>query len=527
MSAVAPVPSPHRNRLVTLRILSVRRRRRMRAALAREFSLVCARTSSTRRTTRRPHPRAMSSEETREGDTSARAPETNEPYDDERERSRRFPYVDASTFVDATGLSDAVAALRKATDSASALVAAEWLDRAAGNTKKRIRAAREAARTFMELNLEARKDWADAPADVVRRVTSALASTAASRGEIGWLETVGAGTAVNGAEAFQACLQDVLDRKRLLVDDYAYLLVPGLFGSYYPAYYTDVRDEFVRRGVDARISKLVDGEGSVVVNAAALAQEIEELHKETGKMVVVLGHSKGGVDGGATLSLHDDRLRKIVRGLIAVQSPFGGSPIATDLLSPSLREPVSVLLELLVSAPKGDGARLIEPISDLTYAARREFLTKHPIPASYAVVSFATVTKSVAAGLFPSASYISNRYGEASDGLVCVRDAQIPNAVCVVANFENDHADCVFPSKHASDMVDRHTREQAENLALRQRLGFTDPNRAGPPLPPPIGTSIVAAQRALGDALPERLKNSPSSADYHEALVGVLLRHRS
>lgn len=512
---------------VALRIPSVRRRPRMRTALAREFSLARARASFTHRTTRRPRPRAMSSEDTREGDAFASAPETKEPDDDERERSRRFPFVDASAFADAAGLSDALAALRRATDSASASAAAEWLDRAAGDTKKRIRAAREAATTFVELNVEARKDWADAPADVVRRVTSALASTAASRGEIGWLEAAATGTAVNGAEVFQACLADVLGRKRLLVDDYAYLLVPGLFGSYYPAYYTDVRDEFVRRGVDARISKLVDGEGSVVTNAAALAHEIEDLHKETGKMVVVLGHSKGGVDGGAALSLHDDRLRKIVRGLIAVQSPFGGSPIATDLLSPSLREPVSLLLELLVSAPKGDGARLIEPIFDLTYAARREFLAVHPIPASYAVVSFATATRSVAAGLFPSASYISNRYGEASDGLVCVRDAQIPHAVCIVADFENDHADCVFPSKHASDMVDRHAREQAENLALRQRLGFADPDRAGPPLPPPIGASIVAAQRALGDALPERLKNSPSSADYHEALVGVLLRHRS
>jgi hypothetical protein len=95
--------------------------------------------------------------------------------------------------------------------------------------------------------------------------------------------------------------------------------------------------------------------------------------------------------------------------------------------------------------------------------------------------------------------------------------------VCVNVKFENDHADCVFPSHHPPDMVDAHARAQAENLALRQRLGLSDAARRGPPLPPPVGVSIVAAQRALADALPERLKSSPSSVDYHEALVGVLL----
>ncbi|ABO98033.1 predicted protein [Ostreococcus lucimarinus CCE9901] len=360
----------------------------------------------------------------------------------------------------------------------------------------------------------------------MRQMSNALASTAASRGDVGWLDDEAAETTIDGESAFEEALEGVLARPGSVLAtgaEYFYLLVPGLFGSYYPRYYADVEQAFRDRGAQCRISRLVDGEGAVVTNAKALAREIEDIHAETGKRVVIIGHSKGGVDGGAALALHDDRLRKLVRGLIAVQSPFGGSPIATDLLSAPLADPVASLLEILVSAPKGDGARLLEPIRDLTYRERRAFLAAHPIPSHYPVVSFATATKSAAAGLFPSARYIDNRYGEPSDGLVCVRDAQIPRAVCVNVKFENDHADCVFPSRHPSDMVDAHARAQAENLALRQRLGLCDSPRRGPPLPPPVGVSVVAAQRALADALPERLKSSPASVDYHEALVGVLL----
>ena len=404
----------------------------------------------------------------------------------------------------------------------AAAAAAEWLDAAAGDSVARLRAAREAARAFVD----ARASWTEVPADLMRQMSNALASTAASRGDVGWLDDEAAGTTIDGESAFEEALEGVLARPGSVLAtgaEYFYLLVPGLFGSYYPRYYADVEQAFRDRGAQCRISRLVDGEGAVVTNAKALAREIEDIHAETGKRVVIIGHSKGGVDGGAALALHDDRLRKLVRGLIAVQSQFGGSPIATDLLSAPLADPVASLLEILVSAPKGDGARLLEPIRDLTYRERRAFLAAHPIPSHYPVVSFATATKSAAAGLFPSARYIDNRYGEPSDGLVCVRDAQIPRAVCVNVKFENDHADCVFPSRHPSDMVDAHARAQAENLALRQRLGLCDSPRRGPPLPPPVGVSVVAAQRALADALPERLKSSPASVDYHEALVGVLL----
>jgi hypothetical protein len=51
-----------------------------------------------------------------------------------------------------------------------------------------------------------------------------------------------------------------------------------------------------------------------------------------GNKVVLLGHSKGGVDVAAACSIFWPVLKDKVVGLVLVQSPYGGSPIASDIL---------------------------------------------------------------------------------------------------------------------------------------------------------------------------------------------------
>jgi len=46
----------------------------------------------------------------------------------------------------------------------------------------------------------------------------------------------------------------------------------------------------------------------------------------------LLGHSKGGVDAAAACSMFWPQLKDKVMGVILVQSPYGGSPIASDIL---------------------------------------------------------------------------------------------------------------------------------------------------------------------------------------------------
>lgn len=71
---------------------------------------------------------------------------------------------------------------------------------------------------------------------------------------------------------------------------------------------------------------------SVEHNALELKQYIEELFWGSGKRVMLLGHSKGGVDVAAALSIYWCDLKNKVAGLALVQSPYGGTPVTSDIL---------------------------------------------------------------------------------------------------------------------------------------------------------------------------------------------------
>jgi alpha-beta hydrolase superfamily lysophospholipase len=73
-------------------------------------------------------------------------------------------------------------------------------------------------------------------------------------------------------------------------------------------------------------------QASVEHNAWELKQYIEELYWGSGKRVMLLGHSKGGVDAAAALSVYWSDLKDKVAGLALVQSPYGGTPLASDIL---------------------------------------------------------------------------------------------------------------------------------------------------------------------------------------------------
>lgn len=67
-------------------------------------------------------------------------------------------------------------------------------------------------------------------------------------------------------------------------------------------------------------------------NAREIKDYIEEVYWGSNKRVLLLGHSKGGVDAAAALSMYWSDLKDKVAGLVLAQSPYGGSPIASDIL---------------------------------------------------------------------------------------------------------------------------------------------------------------------------------------------------
>ncbi|PKA61101.1 hypothetical protein AXF42_Ash005997 [Apostasia shenzhenica] len=221
---------------------------------------------------------------------------------------------------------------------------------------------------------------------------------------------------------------------------------------------------------------------SVEKNAREIKEYIEEIYWGSKKRVLLLGHSKGGVDSAAALSLYWPELKDKVAGLALAQSPYGGSPIASDILREGqLGDYVQLrkIMEVLIcKVLKGD----LKALEDLTYEKRREFLSKHPLPCELPVLSFHTeaglgpsvlstlsqvahaelpvvgdgqptkvpVVMPLAAAMAACTQLLQVRYGEKSDGLVTRRDAEVPGSVVVRPKRKLDHAWMVYSTLNDS-----------------------------------------------------------------------------
>ncbi len=250
----------------------------------------------------------------------------------------------------------------------------------------------------------------------------------------------------------------------------AFLFVRGLFGEHYPCYQWDAVEHFRARGATARLSSSARGDATTKANADALCCEIlafaDDLGADTAgnqRRVVLVGHSKGGVDACAALALHEHRLKDIVLGVITVQSPYGGSPVASDLTATAaMRSLTARALEVLLRAPKGAGSKTLLPaLLDVTYEKRMAFLEHHPLPCRFPCVAFASAVKSQSGVLALGAAYVGNRYGYDNDGLVCGADAEVPGCVAVRYVADYDHADGAYPRL----MSDERYRRYVKNIS--------------------------------------------------------------
>ncbi|XP_057980894.1 uncharacterized protein LOC131166396 [Malania oleifera] len=297
--------------------------------------------------------------------------------------------------------------------------------------------------------------------------------------DIGWLQhSPGMPPVEHGTQRFTELLDNIRHGVHKLPDSVVYLLVPGLFSNHGPLYFVSTKLSFSKMGLTCHIAK-IHSEASVEKNAREIKDYIEEIYWGSNKRILLLGHSKGGVDAAAALSMYWPDLKDKVAGLALVQSPYGGSPIASDILREGqLGDYVNLrkLMEILIcKVIKGE----LQALEDLTYEKRKEFLRKHSLPRELPVVSFhteASITPAVLATLshvahaelpmvaplssgeptkFPvviplsavmaaCAQLLQVRYGEKSDGLVTCRDAEVPGSVVVRPQRKLDHAWMVY-----------------------------------------------------------------------------------
>lgn len=229
-------------------------------------------------------------------------------------------------------------------------------------------------------------------------------------------------------------------------------------------------------GLTCHIAK-IHSEASVSKNAKEIKDYIEEIYWGSQKRVLLLGHSKGGIDAAAALSMYWDELKDKVAGLALAQSPYGGSPIASDILREGqLGDYVNMrkMMEILIcKVIKGD----MQALEDLTYEKRKAFLREYQLPRELPVVSFHTearispsvlatlsrvahaelptfsgqaatlpVVIPLGAAMAACAQLLQVRYGEKSDGLVTCRDAEVPGSIVVRPKRKLDHAWMVYSS---------------------------------------------------------------------------------
>ncbi|GAB2265223.1 hypothetical protein Dimus_000291 [Dionaea muscipula] len=312
------------------------------------------------------------------------------------------------------------------------------------------------------------------------RVTSFLSrlqkTLRGSSDDIGWMQQDPRLAPVeDGTSRFLELLQVIRNGEHNLPDSFVYLLIPGLFSNHGPLYFVSIKRFFSKMGLACHIAK-IHSEASVEHNAFELKQYIEELYWGSGKCVMLLGHSKGGVDAAAALSIYWDHLKDKVAGLALVQSPYGGTPIASDILREGQLADTETrrIMELLIcKLIKGD----LRSIEDLTYEKRKEFVLKHKLPEQIPLISFHSEAN-IALGVLGTMAHIAHaelpwlpraahavpvilpvsaamaicalhlllRYGEKSDGLVTSRDAQVPGSVVIRPDWKFDHGWMVFSS---------------------------------------------------------------------------------
>ena len=220
--------------------------------------------------------------------------------------------------------------------------------------------------------------------------------------------------------------------------------------GFLPTYFSEQINWLKANGLDAGIVN-IESEAGIKYNANLIEAEIEK----SPKPVIIFSHSKGGLDTLETL-IRRPYLRGKVRGLVSIQSPYYGTPIADwVLLNRYTLSPASAAALKLMGGS-------IQSVYDLSVKSRMDYQYENAaeiakITAAIPTISFGAwknEEKGVMDTNFEPTRDMMLGWGIKSDGLVPVDSEMLPGANQIAVEGLDHLATVIKVEKPAFNRVD-------------------------------------------------------------------------
>lgn len=205
-------------------------------------------------------------------------------------------------------------------------------------------------------------------------------------------------------------------------------------------------------------------------NAEAIEKAIRVFHEKVpNKGVLVVSHSKGGMDTLETLISRTSLSRREIAGWIALQAPFWGTPVADWATSSNWFNPL--VEQLLEKWFKGDR----KVAASMGLANRQDYMRQHAkeifeIAEKFDILCFVSSSASGDASLFKPLRFAIDKIAKVpNDGLLPTRSGmlEVEGRLCC-PYVETEHLDHIYAVMPL--MPDRPAGGPFEHKALRIRI---------------------------------------------------------